>query len=248
MTVKGAGKATRDANGNWVPADGSEVDTADLRVVERYRQTHHAVATYFALGYTPSKISQITGKSRRQIHLIWNNPMFQELISQKLKLIEDEGRKAVEEQAALDFQVRILMTRNHLTAEQMMAEKLEAAEISGELPDYRVLNMIAADRADRLGYSKHTIVQHNHDFASQLDRAITRSNRQKALPVIDAEVVEISAPDFSKEPAARPNPTQEPSTLPAPAQEQKETSVAPVSLRAAPGRPSFVEALKRKFA
>ncbi len=215
----------------------------DTEVIERYRQTHHAIATYFALGYTASRISQMTGKSKRSLTLIYNNPLFQELIAQKLKTIVEDGEEATRKQAELDFSARELMTRNHITAEQMIAEKLEQAELSGELPSFRDLNIITSDRADRLGYSKHTQVTHTHDFSAQLDRAISRSNRQKQIQTIEGEV--LSVPDFSKEPAAL-SPV---STQPQAPQVAPEPALNPKAQRPqVPGRPSFVDALKRKFA
>jgi hypothetical protein len=219
-------------------------DDIELRFAERFRQSHHAIATYVAMGWSDSKISQVTGKSRRNLTILRNTPLFRELVEQKRRIAEEQGLKATEEQMKAEFELRTLMTKNAILAESFVHEKLEAADISGELPPFRDLNMITSDRLDRLGYSKHTITHHTSDFGALLDRAIVRSGRQAQLSangdVIDGEVLRL--PDFSLEPAVKES-LSPASTPQAKAQERKVSSAPP----AAPG-PSIAAALRRRFA
>jgi hypothetical protein len=153
-------------------------EVRELNVWERFRESHHALARMIAAGMTTALITQRTGYSRRRITILLGDPSFNELIAVYSKRIEEKWDENVD--AYLD-----LGMGNMIRAESQIAEHLDKSEDTGELLPVGVLDRISQGRADRFGYSKHTVLHHNHDFASALDRAIARSG--KAPPQIEAQ-------------------------------------------------------------
>jgi hypothetical protein len=130
-----------------------------------------------------------TGISIRRLTLLCADPTFQELIAVK-------GRKAQERwDQSIDAYTEMAIG-NLMAAEGQLTDKLAAAEETGELLPTRELIAIVSDRADRFGYSKHTVVKHEHDFAAALDRAIARSGKQ-----IEGTATELAAPATAQLPA-----------------------------------------------
>src|SRR5208282_4607503 len=75
---------------------------------------------------------------------------------------------------------------NMIASERMIAERLDAAEEKDAVPiSLPVLDKISQGRADRFGYSKHTVHHHEHDFATALDRAIARSGKAEVIKQIE---------------------------------------------------------------
>ena len=141
----------------------------------RFREQHHAVARYFASGMTISLVARNTGYSRRRLHLLLNDPAFQELIAEYSKSLDEKIEESVDAYAELAI-------GNMFRAEAQIREKFELSEDEGELLPMRELLAIAKDRADRFGYGPKSLrVNVQVGFAEQLDRAIERSAKVKTI-------------------------------------------------------------------
>lgn len=165
----------------------------ELSLIEQYRESHHAVAKMIAAGMTDSMIRQRTGITMRRLQLLKADPTFMNhLVAHYVQVIEEKWTTNAD--AYLD-----LGLGNMIRAEALIADRLD------DDPDaisIATLNNISQHRADRFGYSKHSRVDVNIDFASSLDRAIARSS--------GAKVIEAQA-----EPATQPIPLPEPREAPA---------------------------------
>ena len=172
------------------------LDKHELSVIERFRESHHTIARMFAAGMTPAMIRRNTGISMRRLTLMWNDPTFQELIEILRRRYNEKFDEAVDTYRDLSF-------GNMIESELQVQDHLAEARERGELVPLPHLLKITSDRADRLGYSKHHIVDHRHDFASALDRAIARSAK-----VIDGAVVAVlPAPPAQVSPQMQPAPS-----------------------------------------
>ncbi len=161
----------------------------------------------FASGMTPSAIRQRTGISMRRLALLWNDPSFQELIKVYGQRVEEKWN------ANLDTYLDLGMS-NMILAESQIAERLdESMNVGAEPIPLAMLDKISQGRADRFGYSKHSVMEHKHDFASLLDGAIARSGKAKEVKLIEGQanprppsheqpVLQVTAP--SSEPLSRP--------------------------------------------
>ncbi len=166
----------------------------DLDIISQFRESHHAIARMFAMGLTASMIRRQTGISIRRLTLLWGSPAFQDLIA-------FYARKAVEIHEERIEEYGDLATANMVRAERMIADKFDAAEDVGEFLPMRELIAVASDRADRFGYSKHQSVTVKHDFATALERAVTRSGKVEAMKQIEGHVVpSVSGPPNSMPP------------------------------------------------
>lgn len=152
----------------------------ELTLMEQYRESHHAIAMMFAADMTPSMIRQKTGRSLRRLNLLYNDPSFQELISVYRKRMVEKWDAAMD--AYTDLGVS-----NMLRSESLIGDRLND-DNADEIP-LLTLSKISEGRADRFGYSKHSIHHHDHSFADLLDRAISRSNGVKQIEGQAVEVV-----------------------------------------------------------
>lgn len=156
-----------------------------------------------ASGMTPSMIRQRTGVSQRRLTLFLGDPSFNELISIYAKKIGEAWDRNID--AYLDLGIS-----NMLKAEAQIADHFEAAEDSNELLPLKILDTISQGRADRFGYSKHTIHHHEHDFAAALDKAIARSGKGaeirqiegRAEPPAELKLLPYEEPVQTRQPAA----------------------------------------------
>lgn len=178
----------------------TDLTVEKIDIVARYRQSHHAVAQMFAMGCTPSFIRQHTGRSQRSLALLWNDPTFQELIASYAAKTEEKLAIAADTYADL-------AVSNMLRSETMIADQIENAEAENREISLLTLDRIAQGRADRFGYGKHQTVQHNHDFAALLDRAIDRSG--KRADIIDVEATAVPPMDSSSPPLRLGAPTDQ---------------------------------------
>ncbi len=139
-------------------------------IVAQYREHHHRIAQMVAAGCTPNMIRVQTGVSTHRLTLYLSDPSFIELIAGYAK------RQTVKIELAADSYHETALA-NMLRAEQQIADHLDASEETGELLPISQLDRISQGRADRFGYSKHSVVKHEHDFAAALDKAIARSGK-----------------------------------------------------------------------
>lgn len=160
----------------------------ELSIIERFRESHHAVAKMFASGMTNSMIRQRTGLSNRRLELLWNDPSFQELIAVYAQRVDEVWNKN------LDTYLDLGMS-NMINAESQIAERLdEALNVGAEPIPLAMLDKISQGRADRFGYGKNSTIEHKHDFASLMDRAIERSGKAKEVKMIEGQALAQDAP------------------------------------------------------
>jgi hypothetical protein len=157
--------------------------TAAGRALDQYRERHHAVARLVAIGATHDHIRRQTGISFKRISILLNDPSFKELVTLYRDDVEKIWNRNVDQYLDLGM-------GNMIQAEAMIADQLEEADEAGEKLPLLTLNRLSQDRADRFGYPKTSQVEHKHDFAALLDRAIERSGKAREVKVIEAIAVE----------------------------------------------------------
>lgn len=183
-----------------VGSDGKGI----TNTVARFRDPHHRMARLFASGLRMAEVVERSGYSYARVSTLNGDPAFQNLIAEYREKIDAsfvQNQDEFYEQA----------TANMRKAEAMLAEKLEAAEEAGELLPTRDLIAISGDRMDRFGYGKkQTNLNVNADFASLLERAISRSGK-----TIEGSVLQSPARNLQGSVSSHPTPMQEiPSTPP----------------------------------
>ena len=159
-------------------------------LIERFREHHHAIASMVAAGLTPAMIRRQTGISLHRLTLYMADPTFNELIAQKAKVVAERFDENID--AYLD-----LGMGNMIRSEALIAERLNEDEPIPLL----TLDRISQGRADRFGYSKHSTMRVEHDFATMLDKAIARSGKGE-LKQIEAQ----AEPAVLNQPALPPPP------------------------------------------
>jgi hypothetical protein len=145
-------------------------------LIERFREHHHAVASMMAAGMTDAMIRRQTGISHHRLSLYRADPTFQELVIQKAQVVAEKFDQNID--AYLD-----LGMGNMIRSEALIAERLNEDEPIPLL----TLDRISQGRADRFGYSKHSTMRVEHDFASMLDKAIARSGKAPEIKQIEAQ-------------------------------------------------------------
>lgn len=184
---------------------------AKLPAFKRLRHAHHRLALLVATGLPEHDISVMTGYSLSRIQTLKADPAFKELISAKLGLIEASASDTISE-------YNHLILTNGLKAEQLIADKLDAA-LDAEDDDipWAVLLKASRDAADRVGLAKRSVALNvNVDFASQLQKAVQRSRLKviegtPAIPTTAASPtavvpVEGRAPEFTASDRRSPRP------------------------------------------
>lgn len=149
--------------------------------IAKLRQSHHHIARYAAYALDHAKIAALTGYSENRICTLLQAPAVQELVALYRARIEESQAPNLD--AYLEAK-----TRNMLAAERHISDHIEELDEAGELLPLKTALAISADGADRLGYSKRQVINHNHEFASQLEKAIARSRRANAVeapPIVD---------------------------------------------------------------
>jgi hypothetical protein len=159
--------------------------TAAGRALDQYRERHHAVARLVAIGATHDHIRRQTGISFKRISILLADPSFKELVTLYRDDVEKIWNRNVDQYLDLGMS-------NMIQTEAMIADQLEEADEAGEKLPLLTLNRLSQDRADRFGYPKTSQVEHKHDFATQLDRAIERSGKAREVKVIESTAVEVS--------------------------------------------------------
>jgi hypothetical protein len=153
--------------------------------LDQYRERHHAVARLVAIGATHDHIRRQTGCTFRRISLLIADPSFKELVEGYRKQVDEAWNRNVDQYLDLGMGAMIM-------SESMIVDQLEEADEAGEKLPLLTLNRLSQDRADRFGYPKTSQVEHKHDFAALMDRAIARSDKVKEVKMIEALSVEVS--------------------------------------------------------
>jgi len=165
------------------------IELGHLSIIDQFSLSHHSVARMYAVGMADHAIRERTGYSTRRLGLLLGSPSFQELIAHYRQKVDDKWNATVD--AYLDLGVS-----NMIRAEAQIAEHLDKCEDTGELLPVNALDKISQGRADRFGYSKHSVHHHEHDFATALDRAIARSGKGEAMKTIEGKA-EVTQPPSS---------------------------------------------------
>ena len=155
------------------------------RALDQYRERHHAVARLIAIGATEEHIRRQTGISYKRIAVLTADPSFKELVALYRDDVEKIWNRNVDQYLDLGM-------GNMIHTEAMIQDQLEEADEAGEKLPLLTLNRLSQDRADRFGYPKTSQVEHKHDFAALLDRAIERSGKAREVKVIESIAVEVS--------------------------------------------------------
>lgn len=137
------------------------------------RNSHHRLARLIARGLRQNEAAEVAGYSRQTVAIYMRDPTFQQLVS------EYEKTEPRAEMAEVDEYYSVVID-NRITAARRLNDKLHDEE-----EEFTVAQLVAihGDSADRTGYPKRQVaVNVNVDFASRLDRAISRSREVKALP------------------------------------------------------------------
>jgi hypothetical protein len=144
--------------------------------VMKLRDSHHKVARLLASGMNQSEVAAMTGYSANRMSLLANSPTMIELIAHYRNLVTESWKESQDEYYAYIF-------TNGLKAQRMISDQLDEADDSGATPvPLNRLLAIAADSADRVGYTKKsTTVNINVDFAAKLEAA-----RRRSMKVIDS--------------------------------------------------------------
>jgi hypothetical protein len=182
----------------------------EFHVVQQFREAHQQIALMIAAGWTEGKISRVTGRSKRHLTLLTNNPMFQELVDQKRRKMAQYEDQWVREQLEEVYNQQRRDAARAALIDTMITERLERDYEEGNFPSYRDMNLMLSESLGRLGYGKTNTVKHEIGFSGELEKAIRRSgvpqlsipNRQVSGqglglgqgqgpgPVIDADPVE----------------------------------------------------------
>ena len=162
-------------------------------VVKRLRDPHHRLARLVASGLRFTEVAERSGYSEVRISMFNQDPAFLELVAVYREKIDAAWVKEQDDYMATAM-------GNMRKAEVMIAEKLEAAEETGEFLPTRDLIAISRDAADRFGYGKRqTNVNVNADFATLLEKAILRSE-SAPLKLIEPKVISPTPAQSQQEP------------------------------------------------
>ena len=153
-------------------------------VVERFRDSHHMVARFYAFGKKATEIAELTGYSLSRVIQLYQVPAFQNLISEyKKNVVDEEYRKLLQDYNAL-------VTTNQFKAERQIGDKLDKSDEEGELLPTRDLISISRKQ------DRSTNIQVNvGDFATQLDRANKEST--KVIQAITPQALPLGPPMVS---------------------------------------------------
>lgn len=144
-------------------------------MIQKLRDSHHLVARLIASGLRLGEVAAQSGYSIGRISYLANNPAMIELVA-KYRASEDQSwRESRDEYFGL-------IHANGIKAQRQIADALDAADENNEPVPLNRLLAIAADSADRVGYTRKTTnFNVNVDFAAKLEQA-----RRRSLKVIDA--------------------------------------------------------------
>lgn len=167
-------------------------------VVAKLRSHHHRIARLDASGLRPNEICELAGISNMRLYTLRKSPAYEELVAQYRNTVN-----AAFERAQDEFQS--VAVSNMIRAERQIEDHFDEAEEAGELIPLKTLLAVSADRADRFGYPKGSVVA-KINVGNQLERAMQRSGR---TIVVDAKGVPTLAPkgegEASSASASSPN-------------------------------------------
>jgi hypothetical protein len=139
--------------------------------VLRFRDAHHRLARYLALGLRDYEVSAVTGYSLSRISILKSDPAFENLISiYRQSPIGDHG------------EVRDLMEERKIKSERVQVhfldQVLDKADNNGpvEVAEVRIAMDMNSDANDRIGHSKRSAqLNVNLDLASRISAGRSRA-------------------------------------------------------------------------
>lgn len=147
-------------------------------VLQKLRDSHHAIARLSASGMKQVDIARAVGYSQTRVSIILKNPAMQDLIA-KYRADEDEAHR----EARDEYYENIY--RAGSKAWRQINDQLDAADESNEPIPLQRLVAIADSSADRIGHhKKSTQINVNVDFAAKLEKAIARSRK---VPILELD-------------------------------------------------------------
>lgn len=149
--------------------------TRDLVTI---RDSHHMIARLSASGLTNVEVARRTGYSSVRVNTLLQAPAMVELVAHYRQMVTDSWKDSTDEYFEYIY-------TNGMKAQRQISDALDAADEDGATPiPINRLLAIAADSADRVGYTKKsTQVNINVDFASKLEAAIARSRQVRQITV-----------------------------------------------------------------
>lgn len=141
----------------------------DVGIVAKLRSHHHRIARMDGAGVKDADICEICAISHNRLHTLRKSPAYQELVAQYRKTVDQAFAQEQDEFA------RAAMS-NMVRAELQIEDHFDESEANGELIPLKTLLSVTADRADRFGYPKGTIVA-KVNTGAQLEAAMRRSGR-----------------------------------------------------------------------
>jgi len=149
-----------------------------LPVLQKLRDSHHAIARLAATGMKQIEISRVVGYSQTRVSIILKNPAMQDLIA-KYRSDEDQSWRESRD----EYYENIY--RAGSKAWRQINDQLDAADESNEPIPLQRLISIADSSADRIGHhKKSTQINVNVDFAAKLEAAIARSRK---VPILELD-------------------------------------------------------------
>lgn len=149
---------------------------------DRIRESHHRVARLAAAGIKQNEIARRTNYTQNRISQLLQSPAMIDLVARYRARIDD----AFIAEAVSDLS---LANETYRMAQRQLLDRLDAADEEGADPiPLTILHKIATDGEDRFGTTKKsTQINLNADFATELEKALTRSNRTVDHKVIEVE-------------------------------------------------------------
>ena len=176
LFLSGLRPLTREDMENLGPSMQRNVVSPD-----RIRDSHHRVARMAASGVRNTEIAHRTGYTVCRVSQLLVSPAMQDLVAKYRERITDEWAADIKDDYNLGREAWRMAKRAQLDA-------LEAHELGEREIPLRELSAIAADGEDRYGTTKKsTNINLNADFASELEKALSRSAKA------DATVIEVEA-------------------------------------------------------
>jgi len=190
LSAIGAGRRKKEISAEYVrdlvPADLAPM-TGEQGIqpidIKKLSDRHHQLAKLFASGLSNREVALYTGYTESRISVLKSSPAIKELIQTYRENVVDPQFDAIlEHMSGLNYDA-VLEIRERLEDEP---EKLS----TGQLLD------IIKTTSDRTGRGPSQTTNHNHNvnLGDKLEAARNRAKEAARSRVIDAEVVEESAP------------------------------------------------------
>jgi hypothetical protein len=142
-----------------------------VATVLRFRDTHHRLARYLAMGFRDQQVSALTGYSSIRISILKSDPAFMDLVAVYAKSVGEEGEEVLD-----------LIHERKIKSERVQVEYLDQVldkrDSNGHIEpaEVRLAMDMSSDANDRVGHVKRNVeARVNLDLADRLGAARKRS-------------------------------------------------------------------------